>query len=250
MNENEAITDDMLNVEIDKIASQKQPEEEKVAPQEQPETENNEKCRCAKRHCIYKIVLYSLFAVAIIVLYILHFTSGSCKKATTPAVVPSGVPTSGEIVYINMDSINAHYELVKILQTDIEAEKVKQEDIFQNRQKSLENKYAIFERNYQSNQLTPVQIENTQQQLMAESEQLKADYEMVMENLSSRHSMALKQIYDSLTNTTHRINSSRNASFIFMYQTGGQLLVADPAKDITNEVLKELNSHFNGKKAK
>lgn len=85
---------------------------------------------------------------------------------------------------------------------------------------------------------------------MAESQQLKAEYETVMENLSNRQLTALKQIADSLTNAAQRINSSRNASFIFMYQTGGQLLVADPSKDITQDVLKELNSHFTEKKSK
>ena len=239
MNENEPTMNEISNKEI-----------EKVTPQEQPEMENNEKCRCGKKHCICKIALYSLFAIAIIVLYILHFTSGSCKKTTTSAVVSSDTPNSGEIVYINVDTINANYELVKILQADIAAENAKQEAIFQNRQKSLEGKYARFQQNYQSNQLTPIQIENTQQQLMAESQQLKAEYETVMENLSNRQLTALKQIADSLTNAAQRINSSRNASFIFMYQTGGQLLVADPSKDITQDVLKELNSHFTEKKSK
>jgi len=211
---------------------------------------NNEKCRCGKKICICKMMVYSLFAVAIIVLYILHFTAGSCQQKSDNMPIASTVSHSGEIVYINIDSINTHYELVKILQEDIDAEKAKQEVIFQNRQKSLENKYAIFQKNYQSNQLTPVQIENTQQQLVAESQQLQTEYEVVMENLSNRQLTALKQISDSLTNAAHRINKSCNASFIFMYQTGGQLLVADPSKDITNDILKELNSHFNKKTGK
>ncbi|MDR1112996.1 MAG: OmpH family outer membrane protein, partial [Bacteroidales bacterium] len=216
MNENEPVINEMLN-----------PEEGNIATPEQCKTEDNQRCRCRKRHCICKIVLYALFAIAVIVLYILHFTSGNCKKTATSPFVPGSIPNSGEIVYINIDSINSHYALVEILQADIDAEKARQEAIFQNRQKSLENKYAIFQRNYQSNQLTPVQIENTQQQLVAEGQQLQTEYEMVMQSLSDRQLTALKQISDSLTNAAHRINASRNASFIFMYQTGGQLLVAD-----------------------
>jgi Skp family chaperone for outer membrane proteins len=44
------------------------------------------------------------------------------------------------------------------------------------------------------------------------------------------------------------VNASYNASYIFTYQTGGQLLYADPAHDITQEVLDELNKSFKKKK--
>ena len=45
-------------------------------------------------------------------------------------------------------------------------------------------------------------------------------------------------------NAAKRINAGRNASFIFTYQYGGQLIVADPTKDITKEVLEELNKPY------
>ena len=53
---------------------------------------------------------------------------------------------------------------------------------------------------------------------------------------------------DSLNAAAQRVNASHNASYIFSYQSGGQLLYADPAHEITDEVIEELNKSFKKKK--
>jgi Skp family chaperone for outer membrane proteins len=55
---------------------------------------------------------------------------------------------------------------------------------------------------------------------------------------------------DSLLAAAKRVNASYNASYIFAYQGSGgsQLLYGDPAHDITNEVLDELNKAFKKKR--
>ncbi|MDR2868110.1 MAG: OmpH family outer membrane protein [Bacteroidales bacterium] len=217
-------------------------EEEKIEKQI-PEP----KPTCSKKCGICKIVFASLVVIAIVVLYVLVLTGKNDKTfAYTP--LPEGTSASGEMLYINIDTVNANYKLVSILKDDIQAEITKQEALFAGQQKKLETKYAQFQKNYQANILTPVQVENTQQQLMTESQQLQAEYQNVMQGLTNRQDVALKQIVDSLVKTAHNVNKARNASFIFTYQTGGPLIVVDPTKDITKPVLDELNSHFVGKK--
>lgn len=211
-------------------------------PQETCETKK--KCNCNLCRCIVEAVL----VVAVIVLYVLYFFFPKTASHTPSQKVVNTEPRSGEIIYINIDSVNAKYELVDILTKDIEAEMSKQEAVFQNRQAALERKAAQFQQNYQSGILTQIQIENAQQQLMQESENLKADYERVMGDLEARQAAALKQIADSVINATKRINAERNASFVFSYQYGGQMIDADPAKDITNELLEILNEPFKSKK--
>lgn len=206
--------------------------------------ESKKKCNCKLCRCIVDAVL----VVAVIVLYILYFFFPKTASHRPVQTVVNDEPRSGEIIYINIDSVNANYELVNILTKDIEAEMSKQEAVFQNRQAALERKAAQFQQNYQAGILTQVQIENAQQQLMQESETLKADYERVMGDLEARQAAALKQIADSVINATRLINAERNASFVFSYQYGGQLIDADPTKDVTNELLEILNEPFNSKK--
>lgn len=211
------------------------PNEEGAAPK----CEN--KCNCGMTHWIVE----GLLAAAVIALFILHFAGG---KKQTPVAQKPAEKGNGEVVYINIDSINANYELVKILTDSIDAEKQKQAVVFQNRQKALEQKASNFEKNYSSGSLNAQQAQYAQQSLQEESLRLQNDYAQAVESLEARYQAALLQIADSLIAAADRVNASYNASYIFTYQTGGQLLYADPAHDITQEVLDELNKSFKKKK--
>ena len=231
---NESIEEPIVNT-----AEAEQKPESKPVVEETPAS-CEKKC-CGAAHWIVEGVL----AAAVIALFILHFAGGNKKAPVVQKPVEKG---NGETVFINIDSINANYELVDILTKDIEAEMSKQEAVFQNRQAALERKAAQFQQNYQAGILTQVQIENAQQQLMQESETLKEDYARVMGDLEARQAAALKQIADSVINATKLINAERNASYVFSYQYGGQLIDADPSKDVTNELLEILNEPFKSKK--
>ena len=210
------------------------------------ETPNKEEVKptcengCAKVHWVIEGVL----AAAVIALFILHFAGGNKKATVVQKPVEVG---TGEVVFINIDSVNENYEMIKILKDTLEAEQQKQELVFANRQKALENKAANFERNYSSGSLTPQQAQYAQQSLQEESARLQKDYSSFLEDFQARYA-ALEQMADSLNAAARRVNANYNASYIFTYQNGGQLLYADPAHDITVEVLDELNKSFKKKK--
>jgi len=199
--------------------------------------------KCGTAHWIVEGVL----AAAVIALFILHFAGGNKKSPVVQKPVEKG---TGEVVFVNIDSINANYELVSILTDSIDAEKQKQAVVFQNRQKALEQKAANFEKNYNSGSLNQQQIQYAQQSLQEESARLQNDYAQALESLETRYQAALQQINDSLLAAANRVNAIYNASYIFAYQGGGgsQMLYGDPAHDITVEVLDELNKSFKKKK--
>ena len=189
------------------------------------------------------IASFCVLLAAIIVLYILHFMTPK-PMVYTPKVIDT-TPGSGEIVFVNLDTINENYELVKILTGDIQSEMTKQEAIFKNKENTFQRKYNQFQENMNSGVLTQVQAEYAQQQLMDEYKQLEEDKERVFDHLQSRQSAALLQIYDSLQAVVQRINMERNASFIITYQSQTPfILLADPTKDITDHVLFELNRFY------
>ena len=236
----QAVTKEETVAEATVQAAQK-PEPESI-PVEEPKS-CEKKCNCQMTHWI----LEGLLAAAVIALFILHF-AGNGKK--TAAIEKPAEVGNGEIVYINIDTINEHYELIKILTDSIDADKQKQAVVFQNRQKALEQKLANFQQNYSSGSLTPQQAQYAQQSLEEESNRLQNDYAQALESLEARYIAAQQQMNDSLLAAAKRVNASYNASYIFAYQGSGgsQLLYADPAHDITQEVLIELNKSFKKKK--
>jgi Skp family chaperone for outer membrane proteins len=213
--------------------------EETVQPN--PEKASNNSLLFGGNIC--NLIAYSVLLIAVIVLYILHFLSPK-----SPTFIPkevAGTPGSGEIVFVNLDTINEKYELVKILTGDIQAEMAKQEAIFTNKEKTFQKKYNQFMENMNAGVLTQVQAENAQKQLTQEYQQLEDDKERVFNNLQARQGAALVQIYDSLQAVVQRINIERNASYVVSYQNQSPFLLAtDPTKDITDYVLFELNRSY------
>ena len=211
----------------------------------QEDTPNSceEKRKCHWPHLIFDLLLLA----AVVALFVLHFTGNGRRTAAIEKPAEVG---NGEIVYINIDTINENYELVKILTDSIDADKQRQAVVFQNRQKSLEQKAANFEKNYSSGSLTPQQAQYAQQSLQEESTRLQNDYAQALESLEARYVAAQQQMNDSLLAAAKRVNAGYNASYIFAYQGGGgsQLLYADAAHDITQEVLDELNKSFKKKR--
>lgn len=200
---------------------------------------------CKNNSSLCHWIVDGVLLAAVIALFILHFADNGRKTAVVQKPVEVG---TGEVVFINIDSVNEQYEMVKILKDTLEAEQQKQEVVFNNRQKALETKAANFEKNYSSGSLTPQQAQYAQQSIQEESTRLQRDYSNYMEDFQNRYAAALEQMADSLNAAAKRVNAAYNASYIFTYQDGGQLLYADPAHDITKEVIEELNRSFKKKK--
>ncbi len=197
--------------------------------------------KCHLAHCI----VYGILFIAVIGLYILHFTAPKAAEAFVPEPF-TGDPGTGEVVYVNLDSINANYKLIQILNDEIEREMQRQEAVFSNKMQDFERKFTQFQANMQEGVLTQVQVENTQQLLQQEYEQLEIEREQVMMNLQAREMAAVQQMYDSLEKVTTQYNQQRNASYVISYQKSTPfVIIADPSKDITNEILFNLNKTVN-----
>lgn len=210
---------------------------------EKPECDKKKKCHLA--HLIFDLLLLA----AVITLFILHFAGNKQNKVAAP-IVATEQQGDGSVVYVNIDTINEKYEMVSLLTDSIDAEKQRQTVQFQNRQKALENKLANYQRNMQSGQLTAQQAQYAEASLQQESQKLQSDYAQAVESLEARYAAALEQIADSLREATKRVNAGVNASYVFTYGSGSPMICADPSRDITNQVLEELNKPFAKKKKK
>lgn len=213
---------------------------------EATESDVKEKKECCKNKkkccCICRSIFYVIIVLAIAGLYILHF----CDKGKTPiAQLPEGTPGTGEILYVDLDSVSENYELMNILTQDIEQEIQRQTAIFDNKEKAFQKKYNQFQQNYQAGILTEVQVQNAQQQLQTEYQSVMSEKEQVLTDLDNRQAAALQQVMDSLTAVSKRINeASFHASYIIGYKAGSQILYGDKTKDITKIVIDELNKNY------
>lgn len=233
-----------------------EPTENAVPTNENCETvqENKEQNSCEKksRKCKCGLIINCILILAIIALFILHFCGigyGAWHKTTAEEqFVPTPVnvePGDGSVLYVDLDSINENYIYIKDKKAELEAEMQKQENLFKQRQDAFQKKYQQFQQNLQSGVLTEVQVQNTQTQLQAEYEKLENDYNTVINKLSETQVAVNKAMLDSLYAAAARVNQQYNSSYILTYQKDMPLLIyTDKTKEITDQVLFEMNKSF------
>ena len=240
MNENEEMTT-QEQTESPVMQEREPVFREASAPVEEPVagTTACEKKKCGCKWC--SIISFVVLFAAVIVLYILHFCCGGKTEAFTPTPVTAD-PGDGSVLFLNLDSVNANYFFIEEKQKEFDAEMQKQDEIFKQKQANFQKKYEQFQKNYQAGILTDVQIQNAQIQLESEYQKLESDYNAVVNALTEKQVSVNREMLDSVQAVSARIVAKRGASFVMTYQKDLPLLIyADPTRDITEEVLFELN---------
>lgn len=240
MNENEEMT--TQEQAANAVTQEREPVfREASAPVEEPK---EQPAKCEKKRCSCKwcsIISFIVLFAAVIVLYILHFCCGGKAETFTPTPV-NATPGNGDVLFINLDSVNANYFFIEEKQKEFDEEMKRQDEIFKQKQANFQKKYEQFQKNYQAGILTDVQIQNAQVQLQSEYQKLEDDYNAVVNALTERQVTVNREMLDSVQAVSARIVAKRNASFVMTYQKDLPLLIyADPTRDITEEVLFELN---------
>ena len=214
------------------------------APKEEKESCASPKCNCNMIHWIVEGVLL----LAVIALFILHFvgTKGgdTSDNGNAPAVKVATKPGNGNILYVNLDTIY-ECDLFEEKQAVLDEESKKLENTFTTRQKKLEADYTQFQKNMNAGVLTETQMQYTYQQLETESNKIREDYQTAMENLAQKQADLTNEMLEALREAADLVNASvegEPASYVITYSSSNPtIVVVDPNRDITAQVVKELN---------
>jgi outer membrane protein len=201
------------------------------------EEKQPEKCK-SRKHCImYGLNIVSI--IGVIVLFILFFTMGNNKK-NTPAKSLDKI----SYAFVNTDSLMAHYDFVLDVQVDLA-----------NYEKLLQNQYTstatAFKKEYDdyikragANLLTLDQQKKTEEQLTAKQQnimEMEQNLGMQMQEEKVKRNM---EVFDTIVSYIAQYNKTKDYTFVFQQSYGGALLYANPALDITSDILKGLNEEY------
>jgi outer membrane protein len=207
------------------------------------------------------LVLNLVLTVAVIVLFYLHF-SGSAnttptvktslvpkgKKDSLAPVVPSDVKAS-DIVYVNIDSLDAHYQYILDNSKQINNRQAALESEYQKMRQDFQKEYEDCGKAAQAGVLSgdaldkvKVQLEAKQNAIGEKENQIRA----LEAEVQKKQGDMLKKLAEFLA----RYNSAGHYKFILPY-TGNltTVLLARPDLDISTDVIKGLNEEYKTSKS-
>ena len=194
-------------------------------------------------------IINGILAVAVIVLFILHFSGRRSnqvnsrnffKSDSTNALLP--------IAYIRTDSLLANYKLFQTLnEASMKDMENHQLDLNQRKQK-FEKDVQDFQQKVQANVFLTQERMN---QEGARLEKTRSDLEnyaaQIQQNITDKNTQMQKQLQDSVTNGIKAFNNPQKYQIIFSNIGTDNFYYIEDAYDITKEVTDFLNARYTPK---
>ena len=185
-----------------------------------------------------------LSSVAIAAVAALSLASCNKSQPQVEAKSESKAPADLKIAYVEVDSIMTQYTFAKEYAAVLEKKGQNIQATIAQKGQQLQAAAANFQQKIQQNAYTREQAEAIQAGLQKQN--LQGLQQRLSTEFSAEQEKYNKALHDSIANYLAQYNKDKKYSIIFS-KSGDNLLYADKAYDITNEVIAGLNKAYKGK---
>lgn len=191
-----------------------------------------------------------ILSIAVIVLFILHFTSKPGTKGTSEAS-ESEFAAAGDIVFIQIDSLINQYDMFNDLRSEFESKAQTIQSDLNKRSRTFENDVKDFQQKVQKGLITRSQAEAQQQTLAQREQELQGYAQQKQSEMSEEEAVLYRKVFDSLSSYLKILNEQKRYSLIIS-TTGATntILDGDPSLNITKMVVDGMNQEYIKTKSK
>ena len=165
------------------------------------------------------------------------------QKANASAKAAAG---DMKIAYVEVDSIMSQYKFCKEYSLILQKKGQNIQNTLAQKQQALQAAAANFQQKVQQNAYTREQAEGVNASLQKQNNALQILNQRLSAEFQNETDQFNKALRDSIQHYLASYNKDKKYSIIFSKQ-GDNLLYADKAYDITNEIVAGLNKAYKGK---
>lgn len=175
----------------------------------------------------------------------------SCNKSNPQVEAKSAPATSSDlkVAYVEVDSIMTQYQFCIDTKKTLEAKAKNGENALASKAKSLDAAQQKLQSDYQNNRIQSQQeFEGRQAAIQKQAADAQALQQRFASELAQEQDAFNQALHDSIANFLKAYNKDKKYTYI-LSKSGDNMLYADPANDITKEVIAGLNKAYKpGKK--
>lgn len=192
------------------------------------------------------LILNVILIIAVAVLYVFHFNgSKSNSNETTGEQSTTTVNAStGNIVYINVDSINTNYKMFEDVMEDLQQK-------FNTSEAKLQSKQRSFQKNYQDAQykaerglVTRAELAQLEQNLAKEQEELMVLQNQLQYDMAEEQSVAQRKVYNSIVEYLKKIEKDNSYDIVLGTAFGDNIFYASEGLDVSAKIIEGLNAEY------
>lgn len=190
------------------------------------------------------LILNGILAVAVIYLYVLHFSGGSSaqtEQANSAANYSSAMP---KIAYVNSDTLLQYYDFFQDKRVELEAKAQKLQADYENRAKGLQGEITAFQRN--AGTMTMNQARALEEDLMKKQQNLVQYQQNLSNELMQEEAKVNEELYGKVAEYLEEYGEDQDFKVVLTYTKNSGVLYADDSLDITRTVIENLNQRYKG----
>lgn len=154
----------------------------------------------------------------------------------------------GKIVYFDIDSVMANYEMAKDIAKELADKLNTSEAQLQTKQRAFEKKVKDLQYKAQKQLETRANLAQMEQNLAKEQQELMGLTNQLQYRLAEEEQVSQRKVLDSITEYLKKMEGEHNYQFVFGYKFGGNVFYANKNLDITKEVIEGLNNEYKASK--
>lgn len=188
--------------------------------------------------------LSALALIGVLVLFGMHFSKNDKKTATesnTKTLVET-FNSTGKIAYVNIDSLEANYLYLKAEKKKFEKRQADMMAELERSAQQIQNDYIAMQRKMQAGTLTPAEKDAGEKRLMQMDESYRTRKDALQVQLVKEQDEFNKKLQAELDAFLAEYNKDKKFDYILSYSKGGSIMFANKSLDITEDVLKGMNT--------
>lgn len=194
-----------------------------------------------------------LAALALGTITLATLTLTACSEADKPAETTasesapkvdakalSEIP-KGATVWINTDTLLAHYDWYQKSKKELEGQSQKAESELKGRMGKFENEYRSAQQQAQSGALSQSQMQELQSTMMQKQQAIESYKNEQGNRLMEQEKKFAKQLSKTMRGYLVKFAKENGYAYVMGYTEPGQVLYADPKLDVTAAVIEGIN---------
>lgn len=192
---------------------------------------------------ITKLYAASLF-VASVALFLSCNTDTKGTEATADSTTEATIDYSGKIAYLRMDSLMRGYGMYIDLSDEFTKKGQQVEAELTQKGRALEREAASYQEKAQKGLITRFEGQTIEADLQKKNQAVMQYRDEMMREMQQQEAVITAQISDEIMTYLKEYNQDKKFSLILQTTAGNPVILADPALDITGDVLAELNKRY------
>ena len=190
------------------------------------------------------LVISIISLIAAIVFGVLFLTAGDKKAEVSAEGQTMAVATEGAIVYVDLDRILMEYDMANDLRSVVETKAQNIQAEITRRGKKLENDVKSFQEKMNKGLMTRSVAEVQQQKLMQKEQEFNNYAAQKQQEIQEEQVVMMNQLGDAIKTFLDKYNEEKQYAMILTNNGGAPVITADPALNITDDVLAGLNDEY------